>query len=1336
MKKLVKLLTGLFLFCSLIGEANELNFIQYKTTDGLSFNNVDFLAEDDEGLIYAPTNLGLNVFDGSNFTVYNQYNTEGFCNKVSSVLAFEKGYLLIGTVENGLFLFDKYKEQIIPLPCKEKYRISWVTDIQMDDEHTIWIGSDDGKLYCINRVDLIESYKKGEAINLIQIDGLPALRINTLMPLGKGVLLGNNGPLMYRIRKSASEFIIDSPLSLASVKWVYKISVHNSMMFLGTDRGLFKLDNIKMLSYNETISLGNTWQLDGLIIRSISFHQQNLWVGTEGQGMFRIPVNASTSSDIENYAYSISKRHGINSNYILSSLVDSNENLWIGTWFGGLNKLDLKEQNYTFIYDLKNENDIFSNIIWSVAQGSNQNYWLGTHGNGLCQYRIGENNFSQVCELPEVKSVSSLFLNPQNKLLYVGTWGKGIRVYDERNMVRQARLEEAFSSLNTDRIYSIIADPKQNLWIGSFNNGLQYYNQSTQKLTKIDLKVEGADVRFLLLDENRKVIWLASLQRGVYKLDFSDQWNLENTTRYSNFNGEDETIKPESFFLDRENRLWILTRDGFGYFDEQIQDPRKIEPLKGNIVTGMTEDKNGFLWLSTYKGIHRINRETFETESMLNDYSFHSVSCDKKHDFIIASSDEGLVRITPNEQLQDRNFPKIRLSGLKIFDQEIKPETELRGQIILPRHINYCDTLVIPHFGHTFSLRLNALLFSGVQKEKIQYKLEAFEAIWNEQPGTTATAVYTNVPPGEYRLKVKVTNEQNEWSPERVLVIIKLKPWWGTNFALFVYFLLMGGIVFLVIREINIRVKIRQELKIERIKQEREHELYQQKAVFFTNISHDLRTPLTLIVGPLEEMLESKQHSEKVEQTLQRMLKNARMLLNLINQILDFRKAETNNLKLDLKKINLNDFLRNIYFQFNELAQNKKIDLELLCPDESVVLIADPHKLESVLFNLLSNSIKFTPSYGSILIEYKEEPDFVNIMVSDTGIGMDEKELPNIFNRFYQLKPSGNSLGTGIGLNLVKRYVDLHRGKIDIQSSPGKGTHFYIHFPKYADVTPFDEFNSLPMSMSSDLMKIESQNTVQEKKGQVLVVIDDHQDILDYLTDILSPTYHVFTALDGKSGLSLVARKNPDLVISDVMMDDMDGLAVCKQIKSNLNSSHIPVILLTAKNAVEDRIDGFDSGADEYIEKPFNSKLLLTRVRTLIEHRQLLKKRFLLSDLQNSEPAPSSVDDRFMKRIMEIIDKNMADSDFSVPGLVDEMKMSQDQLYRKVKALTGLSINHFIRLLRLKKAAQLLTEKNYTVSEVVFQTGFNNPSYFTKCFKAEYGVLPSDYVLKKHSENS
>ena len=470
--------------------------------------------------------------------------------------------------------------------------------------------------------------------------------------------------------------------------------------------------------------------------------------------------------------------------------------------------------------------------------------------------------------------------------------------------------------------------------------------------------------------------------------------------------------------------------------------------------------------------------------------------------------------------------------------------------------------------------------------------------------------------------------------------------------------------------------------------------------------------------------------NDKHRKKLKKVYKNTELLLKLITQILNFRKIDTQNISLELKQINVSVFLKNIFNQFKEQAQNRKIDFEIELPaKEDIFMIADPEKLESIIYNLLSNALKFTPLYGSIFIELIPNEKEIILMVKDTGVGIPEKEIHSVFKRFYQFKGINKNQGTGIGLALVKKYVEIHDGEIHVNSIEKKGTEFIIHFPIKPNAEDYELYTDNENNELFDTEFPENKMSIatHSKKHQVLV-IEDNFDMREYLKDLLSESYNVILASSGEEGLTIAKRKDPDVIISDIMMEGIDGIEVCKQLKSNLSTSHIPVIFLTAKNNIESRIAGFEGGAEAYIEKPFNSRLLLTRIKNTIEHRQTLKKKLSIVDLPASEISPTSIDEKFMKNIIEIIEKHMMEPEFAVQGLVDVMKISQDQLYRKVKALTGLSINHFIRSLRLKKSAQLLKTEKFTVSEIVYQVGFNSASYFSNCFKSEFGMLPSEYV--------
>ncbi|QOD61820.1 response regulator [Polaribacter haliotis] len=1321
MRKTVQIL---FLFLLICFEGNS-QFLNYDIQDGLSFHIVDDVCEDDEGYVYAATSEGLNVFDGSKFKIYNQFNTNGFSNKISSVLPLEKGYVIIGSQDKGLFLFDKFKNIIIPLTL--------VTDILQknlsisslalsSDKKTIWVADKSGKLFSFKTSE-IDSLKLApytvKATKVTEIN----TGISVIYPLEGFILIGGGQSEITRIATNSTKYIIDTPFEAEGATRVHSINSTNNSLFIGTNVGVYKFENNHTNS--KQISK-KPWTLAEIIIRTITSYNNFVWVGTEGNGLYKFSIDGGL---IEHYINEKNKKNGLNSKYILCSFVDSNENLWLGTWLGGMHVLDLKKYNHSFVYDKDNENDLFSNIIWAIAKTSDGEIKLGTHGNGLTTYKYADKNYKSILSDIENKSISSLYWDADTSYLFIGTWGFGVKIYDtSKNKLVTNKFN--FNKVKNNRIYSIARGPNNQIWIGTFKNGLFRYSEKKQELESIRLlknmlpEDDNVDIRQILIDKNNKSLWVGSTKKGLFHVNMSNNGEINTVTHFEKFKNTNEKIQVDNLYKDKEGTIWILCRDGIGILKGK-SNPQQLSILKGYVATGMITDNHKKLWVSTYKGLHKINSDTLVEQSFIKDYTFYDIFYDEEQDIILGGSNHGLLKVNPNFTKKTSNSPRILFSSLKILDQTIHPDKKIKNTNVLSKKLNYNDSIVLPHFAQTFSIGLNILPDNKINNYKLRYRLNGFESLWNEVDNIATTASYTNVPPGLYELEVQVANQENIWLPTaRKLTITKAKPWWTSYWAFFAYILIFASIIYFIVTEINSRVQIKQELKIEKIKHEQDSELHEQKLAFFTNISHDLRTPLTLIIGPIEEIIENNQGDKIVQKKLKRVLKNSKMLMNLVNQILNFRKAETENLTLNTKQIELNCFIKNVYKQFHELSKTKKIDLELSLSEKNIILTADPDKLQSILFNLLSNAIKFTPKYGNINIETRLDEDHIIISVKDSGIGISNSDLKNIFTRFFRAK-NNKAKGTGIGLALTKKYIDAHNGHIDVISQVDVGSEFTIYFPilnalnsnKNTPTFNTNEIeNSIPFNKSNN----------KHKKPRILIV-DDSEDIRDYLSEILQEDYKLYTAENAKDGLAITNKKIPDLIVSDVMMDGMDGIEMCGIIKSNINTSHIPIILLTAKNSIESKLDSFQKGADAYIEKPFNSKLLLLRIKKIIERRSLLKKKFLLSDNLESAEAPTSVDKEFLKKIISVIEENFTDSQFSVQHLTKKLNLSQDQLYRKIKSLTGLSINHFIRLVRLKKAAKLLVENKHTVSEIVYLVGFNNASYFTKCFKLEFGVLPSDY---------
>ena len=1094
---------------------------------------------------------------------------------------------------------------------------------------------------------------------------------------------------------------------------------------IGTNEGLYKIED-----YNKPQLIDEKpWKLEQQIIRSISIHNKTIWIGTEGNGLYKFDIKGNL---LKHFIYSEKKQNSLHSNYVLYTFIDSNNNLWLGTWFGGIDLLNLDETNFNFIYDSKDEKKLFSNIIWTIEKLPDGRYFLGTHGNGLCVLKPNDVNFESLINTNELKSISSLYYDPITKLLYIGTWANGIKIYDTtlNTLVKE---DKAFDPLKKERIYSIIQSLNDQLLIGTFDKGLFRYDLKNKELHKVQSSITSfntTDVRSIILDKQKGEIWIGSLSNGLYHLKITSPDIIKVIGHYQNYDKTKQKISSRKLYLDANKDVWVLGESSIGKI-KSGRKPEALPILNNGINSAITTDNKNNYWVGTYNGLYYLKSNTLNVSSSLANYSIYELLYNPSNNSLLAASNNGLIKVDLNQHPKNSHFPKIALSRLKILDQTILPNQSIKDKMVLHKKLNYNDTIILPHFAQTFSIDINALSFINSKKIQLRYKLLGFESLWNETSNISTTASYTNVPPGEYTLTVQVANEDGIWSTEtKQLSIIKLKPWWATHLAYILYVLTAIAIIYWISNILYSRTLIAQQLRIEKLEKEQEHELHQQKLSFFTNISHDLRSPLTLIISPLEELITNGRTDEHLRAKLSRMLKNARMLLNLVNQILDFRKAETNNLKLDLKQIDIKAFIQSIYYQFHELAQNKSIDLEVFYPDEDIVLAADPNKLESIFFNLLSNAIKFTPKYGHIFITISNEGNMVFVSVKDTGIGIPDNEKEFIFTRFYQSKKNAHLHGTGIGLALAKKYMEAHNGTIEVKSIENRGTEFIVGLPILKDAHLYDSYiiNEDIEAVLGAKSSIEIENN---QKPYSIVIIDDNDDIREYLKEILQENYQVFTAENGKKGLSIINKKTPSLVISDIMMEEMNGLEVCEHIKTNVNTSHIPVILLTAKNTMESKIEGFEKGGDAYIEKPFNSKLLLTRVKTLIQERALLKNKFLLTNTVSNETIPSSDDKDFIEKIISKIEAHISEPDFSVQSLTEIVHMSQDQLYRKIKALTGLSINHFIRLMRVKKAARLLKEGRFSVSEILYMVGFNNASYFTKCFKAEFGVTPSEYSRER-----
>ena len=888
------------------------------------------------------------------------------------------------------------------------------------------------------------------------------------------------------------------------------------------------------------------------------------------------------------------------------------------------------------------------------------------------------------------------------------------------------------TSIDANNVYSILIDSKKRFWVGT-EQGLNLFNPETGKFKRSsviekEFKISGGFIMNLFEDSKRNLY--VSNYLGVYVLEantkefkrisFANKANLDNS-------------RINYFFEDSKKQLWAANYQGgitrFDYQSETYKTYNTNQGLPNNDVLGILEDNNGMLWLSTSNGLSKfdVTKEVFNNYNQkdgLPSNEFNRTSCLKLQDgTLLFGNYKGLVSFNPDDIKVNLFAPAVQLTDLKLFNQSVKIDDENK---LLKESIAFTKEVVFDYDQNSFTLEFAALNYIQSDKNRYAYKLEGFDKEW--QFGTNSSATYANLLPGKYQFLVKAANNNGVWtSSVRTLNISVLNPPWKTWWAYLLYCSISVIIAFLLIRYVKIRTRLKQE-----------EEIHQLKLDFFTNISHEIRTPLTLIKGPVEELiLESNQNNKE---SLIQVKNNTDRLLRLVNELMDFRKAEAGKLDLEVQQHNLIALLDEICYSFNGLAKNKNINLSFSTSVKELNIYFDKNQLEKVFYNLLSNAFKFTPKGGEVSITVKESATDCTVEITDNGFGISEEDQKNLFRKFFQSKLQQVEMpGSGIGLAFSKSILELHKGSITVESKQAQNGENGLSVFSVKLLKGLKHFNkhSLKESKSEenyqiindfDVVEDDLFIDVQEHADIQILVIEDNTEIREFIKNSLNKTYQIETAKDGIEGIEKAFEILPDIIISDVKMPGKDGLEVCKLIKTDERTSHIPIILLTARTAHIHQLSGLENGADIYITKPFSLYLLKLNIRNLLNSRKTMRERFSQEMmLKPTNVIVNQADEKFLNRLMLIIENHIDDSEFDVEQLITEVGMSKRVLYKKLSSLTDMTAADFVRSVRLKKAAMLLENGGFNVSEVAFAVGFNDPKYFTKSFKKQFGKSPREY---------
>jgi signal transduction histidine kinase/ligand-binding sensor domain-containing protein/CheY-like chemotaxis protein len=1070
-----------------------------------------------------------------------------------------------------------------------------------------------------------------------------------------------------------------------------------------------------------------------------------IWITTYGNGLFC--YNPHTD-ELSNYTNS-SDPNSLASNYLLSIMEDRSGNIWVGSEYAGMIRI-VKTPGYIRFVRPETETIIGrTNNVRTIFEDSHGNIWIGTKNGHLYVYNA---------ELTLGKCIGES-LNPyalaedEKQRMWVGTKGNGLYLYDINSFHETAHFiynSKQHNSLSHDVIFQIIKDTKDRIWIASFGGGLSLVEELGSHVSfRHFIRNKGSKSLIRCLYQDSKgMIWAGSSD-GLIKFDPDELiGNPEAYTCYIMDMNHPNSLSSNDIkviFEDSTKTLWIGTAGGglnklieaTEAENEHFLSFTAADGMADNYVLGILEYKE-YLWISSENGLTRFHKTDYTTsvyqfaQKPFGNIFNEGAYCQRQNGEMLWGNLDGLLVFNPAKFSSDDYTPPVLLTSLQIDGFDWNDITNRSTD----RSISYTDNIKLNYKQNTFTLEFATLTLRNPDKNQYTFILENYDKNWS-QPGHSNTVTYKNLSPGKYTFKVKGANPDGIWNNEMTTLNITITPpFWKMPVAYIFYFFLLMIILYIAFRLI---------LKFNRLNNavEVEKQLTNHKLRFFTNISHEFRTPLTLIQGAVESLNEQTDLPASVNKQVNILSRNATNLRRLIDQLLEFRKLQNDILKLDLEETDMIAFAYDIYNGFRELAERKGIHYLFTATDDRLLMYIDSKKMDKILFNLLSNAFKFTPKNGTIelILTYDETIQKCLISVRDSGVGIPKEKQHLLFSRFTQINVSVS--GTGIGLSLVKEFVDVHKGKISYEDNPGGGSIFKIELSTSKETYKGENFithtqpdiaqkEQASASVSvADLTSIDSKTLADYQ----LLIIDDNDDIRDFLTGEFCKYLKVETAVDGKEGLQKAIDINPDLIICDVMMPEMDGFEVTRQLKNEFQTCHIPIILLTAHSSIEHQLEGIESGADAYITKPFSLKYIVKRVMKLIEQRELLKKRFSKDFVMDGNLINTTDKDKlFFDKIEKILEDNYQDSQFTLDRFVELAGTRRTIFFKKVKGITGFSPNELLKIKRLNRSAALLKQGELNVSEISYKVGFDDPYYFSKCFKIHFNCTPTQYKSKSGEE--
>jgi len=1414
MSNLFKQIIFIISLCSCFSLHAQLQLNKISGTEGLSQNTVRSIIQDSNGFIWVGTYNGINKYDGYSMVHYKFLNDVNSLssNIIISLFEDKDGYIWAGTTNAGLNRIDPRTGKIevyFDDPNALDYA-SEIDHIYQSYSGVLFIKTSKGIKFFKVAVDgsiIFEDVKN-------RVDNF-SLSIKNIIPALNGkhwFFTPENNIKLHLAEINEITNVPDIKIQSTDIKAFefdssYPVNFieypKNTIWVISNRLQLLKiqLNNQLQVIDRELISLSdNSSGFSDKNFKKLAIavdKEQHIWVAGNG-----ILLNYDTQSG-EKLNLNSSHRKEIAIQQAQQLMIDNTNILWLGTLNHGLYKMDLENNTFLnsneFLNNSEQQSPVFHEYpILTMCEDSKGDIWLGTQGRGglaILKRKEIERSLSsksnKVWDYNYLAKTNKQFdaedffeikrlMNDSEDNIWVGaktglskiSFKNNSEIFDIKkfNDIRDKK-----GNLIKNPVFAIEEDRMGNIWVGFWKKGIAKitFDKQNETYTSVNYQNELNNTNSLsnnfvrdILEDSSGDIWVGTI-RGLNKLK-EDAAGTIAFTSYLN-DSENKNSLSNNYVLDvfqaSDGHLYVGT---FGGGLNQIEISNNTlnfkhyttkEGLPSDVVYQIKEDKQGNIWMLHVREISKLNPTTgevtyFENQDGINVSEFKdNAMLFTTSGMMLCGGVNGITFFQPDKLSVNEIKPQLIISDFKLFNEIIHPSEERNGKVILKKSINETKKIELPYSLNSMEFVFSSLHFSNPKKNQYKYILEGFNEKWQYSKGNERRfASYTNVPPGNYIFKVYGSNSVGVWTdePKEISVIIN-KPWYLTTLAILLFSLLTFAIIYSFVKIRLNQIRLRSKLDIESAIHENSEEMNQMKLQFFTNISHELRTPLTLIVGPLSQIMNGEINTKDVPKLNSIMYKNSNRLLKLINQLLDFRKAESGNLNLIVQNDELVSFVGEVFTAFEDIALEKDIKFLFLSPKKELDAWFDNDKIEKILYNLLSNAFKFTPKGKGITVSLEKETinneDYAIIKVIDFGIGIPKDELVSIFDRFYQTRKENNAIneGSGLGLAYIKHLVEIHKGEINIQSEFHKGTTCTVIIPisktAYSNNSIIElqpqKYDFKYTKIGVDVIKenqlipkkTNKSSKDHSKDTPLLLIVEDNRELQDYLVTFFSYDYRILTANNGKEGLEQAIKNIPSIIISDLMMPEMNGIEMCKKLKTDINTSHIPILILTAKAGLENEKEGLETGADEFILKPFNIEVLKLRLDNILRTKEQWIQKFRTNSSSNSwKELSSKLDQKFIEKSINIIKKNLDNTDFSVENFALEIGMSRSSLFLKLKSITGQSTSEFIRTNRLNKAAKLIESGKYSITEIIYMVGFSDPKYFRTCFKKHFGCTPSSYL--------